>query len=457
MSASAELVDMCRAHLDLLRGAFGEVSSIVYLTLGVDADSAPILVPIAQVPESSEFNDFLNPMGKQGALPASKMPLDALSRGELAGVEPLNPDIGAERLVLPLMHQEIVMGVLVTLRSDRPWQASEQKYLQTVSASLAAGCFLDRQNQWLRQRLNTKQTLQGEQSEIFHNLLHQFRNPLTAIGTFGKLMLRRLSQDDPNYRLADGIVRESQHLKDLVTDFDAAVEIGDTDMAQEVSPPLLPDGTNPDHKPLLPALGRALTLTPQSLGDVLQPLIMVTVAAADERHRQFWHSPIKQFSKTLVIIDAQALQEVIANLLDNAFKYAPPQTWVWLLGGVSKGNYVGIVIGDNGPGIPPEDQVHLFERHYRGIQTQGTITGTGLGLAIAKNLMTQMGGSIDLISPVWPTNWGMKWDQEWGEKEKNVLPPWLPTPLHQYLLPGDQGTAFIVWLPTMAAQTSLSS
>ncbi|MEM7062077.1 MAG: ATP-binding protein [Cyanobacteria bacterium P01_B01_bin.77] len=452
MSASAELVDMCRAHLDLLRGAFGEVSSVIYLTLGVDADSAPILVPIAQVPESSEFNDFLNPMGKQGALPASQMPLDVLSPGELVEVEPF-PEIGAERLVLPLMHQEIVMGVLVTLRSDRPWQASEQQYLQTVSASLAAGCFLDRQNQWLRQRLNTKRTLQGEQSEIFHNLLHQFRNPLTAIGTFGKLMLRRLSQDDPNYRLADGIVRESQHLKELVTDFDAAVEIGDTDMAQEVSLPLLSDGTDPEQKPLLPALGRTLVATPQSLGDVLHPLIMVTVAAAAERHRQFWHSPIEQFFEELVIIDAQALQEVIANLLDNAFKYAPPQTWVWLLGGLRKDNHVGIVIGDNGPGIPPEDQGHLFERHYRGIQTQGSIAGTGLGLAIAKNLMTQMGGSIDLISPVWPP----AWEKKWGEEDKKAVPPWLPAPLHQYLSPSDKGTVFIVWLPTMAAQTSLSS
>lgn len=454
MSASAELVDICRAHLDLLRGVLGDVSSAIYLTLGVDADSAPILVPIAQVPESSEFNDFLNPVVKQGALPASQITLDVLSSGELAGVEPLSPDVGAERLVLPLIHQEIVMGVLVALRSDRPWQASEQQYLQTVTASLAAGCFLDRQNQWLRQRLNTKQTLQGEQSEIFHNLLHQFRNPLTAIGTFGKLMLRRLAQDDPNYRLADGIVRESQHLKELVTDFDAAVEIGDTDMAQEGSPPLLLDGAISGQKPLLPALGRTLASTPQSLGEVLHPLIMVTVAAAAERHRQFWHSPIEQFSEEWVAIDAQALQEVIANLLDNAFKYAPPRTWVWLLGGLSKDSYVGIVIGDNGPGIPCEDQPHLFERHYRGIQSQGTIAGTGLGLAIAKNLITQMGGSIDLISPVWPIDWGQKGGEAPGD-EQIALPPWLPVPLSQYLSPGNGGTAFIVWLPTMAAQSSL--
>ncbi len=432
MPASAELVDLCQAHLELLRRTFGEVSSVIYLTLGVDQESEPILVPVAQVPKSSDCQNLLDLTSQPIALPPSA--INSLSSGELTGVERPNPDIGVERLVIPLMHQEIVMGVLVMLRSDRPWQASEQQYLQTVSTGLAAGCFLDRQNQWLRQRLKTKQTLQGEQSEVFHNLLHQFRNPLTAIGTFGKLMLRRLSQDDPNYRLADGIVRESQHLKELVIDFDAAVDIGDADIAQEVNPPLLPDGNEDVPKPLLPALGRSLEPGPQFLGDVLQPLIMVTVAAASERNRQFWHSPIEIFSEKRVAVDAQALQEVIANLLDNAFKYAPPQAWVWLIGGLSKEGYLGIVVGDSGPGIPMEDQGHLFERHYRGIQAQGTIVGTGLGLAIAKDLVTQMGGTIELVSPIW--------------LQASAL-PWVPEPLEQCLSSDNQGTVFIVWLPVM--------
>ena len=434
MPASAELVDLCQAHLELLHRTFGEISSIVYLTLGMDQKSEPVLIPIARFPEADDFKDLLGPTSQQSALPPSE--IDLLSSGELAGIKPSNSELGLERLVLPLMHQEIVMGVLVTMRSDRPWQTSEQLYLLTISTRLAAGCFLDRQNQWLRQRLKTKQALQGEQSDVFHNLLHQFRNPLTAIGTFGKLMLRRLAQDDPNYQFADGIVRESQRLKELVTDFDAAVEIGDVDIAQEVTSPLIPPETTDiiAQKPLLPALGRSLVTTPQYLENVLQPLITVTVAAASERHRRFWHSSLDSFSDRLVVVDAQALQEVIANLLDNAFKYAPSHAWVWLLGGLTKDNYVGVVVGDSGPGIPSEDQPHLFERHYRGVQSQGTIIGTGLGLAIAKNLVTQMGGTIELISPIWV---------------QETPSPWLPTFLQEDLSFIDNGTAFIVWLPTV--------
>ncbi|HBY80405.1 MAG TPA: hypothetical protein DEG47_26095, partial [Cyanobacteria bacterium UBA11148] len=44
---------------------------------------------------------------------------------------------------------------------------------------------------------------------------------------------------------------------------------------------------------------------------------------------------------------------------------------------------MGIAICDTGPGIPPEDLEHLFERHYRGVQAGTSIPGTGLGLAIA--------------------------------------------------------------------------
>ncbi|MGD1853867.1 MAG: ATP-binding protein [Leptolyngbyaceae cyanobacterium] len=435
MPASAELVDLCQAHLELLRRTFGEISSVVYLTLGVEPGAEPILLPIARVPESDDPNELLNLTIQRDALPAAATGADAVSSSEITDTQYSSPEIDSsmDRLVVPLIHQDIVMGVLVILRSDRPWQASEQQYLQTMSVSLAAGCFLDQQNQWLQQRLKNKQSLQGEQSEIFHNLLHQFRNPLTAIGTFGKLMLRRLSQEDPNYRLADGIVRESQRLKELVTDFDAAVDIGDADIAQTVTPPLLPGSISATSKPLLPALGRSLEPVPQLLSTVLEPLITVTVAAASERRRQFWHSPLESFSQKLVVVDAQALQEVVANSLDNAFKYAPPQAWVWLMEGLNREQHLGLVIGDSGPGIPHEDQTRLFERHYRGVQAQGTIAGTGLGLAIAKDLLLQMGGTIELVSPL-------------GSVKHQ--PPWIPVPLCKYLTAAEcRGTAFILWLP----------
>ena len=101
--------------------------------------------------------------------------------------------------------------------------------------------------------------------------------------------------------------------------------------------------------------------------------------------------------------NARALREVLSNLIDNAIKYAPPGGTVQIAVGLERtdatGTWQGIAIGDTGYGIPEADRDRIFERHYRGIQERGHIPGTGLGLAIVKELVEQMHGKIELISP----------------------------------------------------------
>ncbi len=105
----------------------------------------------------------------------------------------------------------------------------------------------------------------------------------------------------------------------------------------------------------------------------------------------------------LVTTNSKALTEVLNNLIDNAIKYTPQGGKVSIAIEKqqldSKFKSLGIVIKDTGYGIPPEDQNHIFERHYRGVQAEGDIDGTGLGLAIAKELIEQIQGEIKLVSP----------------------------------------------------------
>ena len=53
-------------------------------------------------------------------------------------------------------------------------------------------------------------------------------------------------------------------------------------------------------------------------------------------------------------------------------------------------------VGDDGPGIPPEDRKHLFQRFYRA--AGGKASGSGLGLAIASELASLLSGSIEVSS-----------------------------------------------------------
>jgi signal transduction histidine kinase len=69
---------------------------------------------------------------------------------------------------------------------------------------------LDQRREWFEQQLSQQQRLQAKQRDLLDNLLHQFRNPLTALRTFGKLLLKRLTLGDSNRAVADNIVRESE-------------------------------------------------------------------------------------------------------------------------------------------------------------------------------------------------------------------------------------------------------
>ena len=83
---------------------------------------------------------------------------------------------------------------------------------------------------------------------------------------------------------------------------------------------------------------------------------------------------------TLVLGDAQALEQVLLNLVENAVKYTP-HGGTLLVRASSSERRVRIEIQDNGPGVPPEHRARLFERFYRVDPGRSKeMGGTGLGL-----------------------------------------------------------------------------
>ena len=91
--------------------------------------------------------------------------------------------------------------------------------------------------------------------------------------------------------------------------------------------------------------------------------------------------------------DAVLLEQVVANILDNAAKYAPPGTPVTVSARQAGGDVV-LSIADEGPGIPEADRAHVFDMFFRVRAGDGQPGGTGLGLSIAKGIVDAHGGSI---------------------------------------------------------------
>ncbi len=99
-----------------------------------------------------------------------------------------------------------------------------------------------------------------------------------------------------------------------------------------------------------------------------------------------------------VAVDRQRIERVIENLITNALKYSPPDTPVVVQCRRSEGEVVISVI-DQGVGIPPEHQAHLFERFYRA-GAGAKVEGLGLGLYISRLIVEAHGGRIWVESQV---------------------------------------------------------
>jgi PAS domain S-box-containing protein len=101
----------------------------------------------------------------------------------------------------------------------------------------------------------------------------------------------------------------------------------------------------------------------------------------------------------LVRADRLRLQQIVLNLLSNAIKYNRPQGWVRLSCSVSRvGAQARLDVADSGPGLAPEQLVHLFEPFNRLGREHSGVDGTGIGLALSRTLADMMGGSIEVHS-----------------------------------------------------------
>ena len=94
--------------------------------------------------------------------------------------------------------------------------------------------------------------------------------------------------------------------------------------------------------------------------------------------------------------DRGRLRQVFANILDNAVKYTPSGGRVSVEASEKEGQAV-IGVSDTGPGIPPEELPHIWDRLYRGDKSRSQ-PGLGLGLSLVRAVLKAHGGSVEASS-----------------------------------------------------------
>lgn len=218
-------------------------------------------------------------------------------------------------------------------------------------------------NQMARQVKLSEQRLRYFVADVSH----QLRNPLTSIRGFARAILDGTAKD-PATRLRAAQVIEDES-KRMMRQVDELLELsrmqsGQIQMVRETI----------DIKELLEHCQEIFTIRAEEKNLLLRTEI----------------EPLMP-----VVGDMDRLEQVFSNLLDNALKNSPTGGKVRIIGRKTGTDSVQIIIADSGPGIPPEQLPHVFERFY---QASGVRTGAGLGLAIAKEIVLAHGGKIEASS-----------------------------------------------------------
>ena len=210
-------------------------------------------------------------------------------------------------------------------------------------------------------------------SDFLANMSHELRTPLNSL-----LILSKLLGDNPNGNLSDDQVKYAQTIQssgnDLLTLINDILDLSKIEAGHIQM--------RPENVPL-----QRLTADLQQL---FQPV-------ADERKLDF-QIDLAASCPTIVETDRQRLEQILKNLLSNAFKFT--ETGGVRLAITPTGNdNLAFAVTDSGIGIAPEQQEGIFEA-FR--QADGTISrkygGTGLGLSISRELARLLGGAISLKS-----------------------------------------------------------
>ena len=285
------------------------------------------------------------------------------------GREPMMPGGGPEfaqaRWLLRVRHHSGSLDALV-----------DQTRVRNLAVSAGILLLILATTGILVQVSRRSQQLANLQMSFVTNVSHELRTPLTVIRTAAFNLRGRLaSRPDQVERYGSLIQAESERLEALVE--------------------------------------QVLRFASASAGKIIRDCEPVAVESLIEQglrsSRACFSSQNYQIESSidpdlpLVLADEVALRQALQNLFDNAIKYGTEgSNWIGVSAAAvssADGPAVEIRVKDRGPGIPADEQRHIFDPFYRGRKAvQDQVHGTGLGLNLVKKIVEAHGGTIRVVS-----------------------------------------------------------
>ncbi len=223
---------------------------------------------------------------------------------------------------------------------------------------------------YVRRRLGTTEAEKTRYQQAIHFVTHEMRTPLTAIQGSSELINRYPAMPEAKRKqINDLIVSESHRLGRMIEVFLNVERLSAGDMQLKHDEFRLLDLVDS-------CVGRARPLAERKQ-------ITVSVEAL----------PYED-----ICGDRELMEYAFYNLLTNAIKYSPSETRVRVFGARENGR-LRISVEDQGIGMDQKEVRRVFEKFYRTRRAeQSGEAGTGIGLSIVEQIVTQHGGSIDVVS-----------------------------------------------------------
>jgi two-component system sensor histidine kinase KdpD len=273
---------------------------------------------------------------------------------------------GAKRLFLPMRTGRGAIGV-VGIDSDKPGPLLTPDQRRLLDALIDQSALAIERVHLVEDMDKVKRTVETDRlrTALLTSISHDLKTPLASVlGSAGAL--RDLSAKLTDAEKADllaTIIDESERLNRFIANL--------LDMTKLESGAVIPNTSPQDVREIV---GSALRRANKILSEHRVELEL----AAD---------------LPMLELDAVLFEQALFNLLDNAAKYAPPDTTIRILSW-HDGAFVYLQVLDEGSGIPPSDLEHIFDKFYRAQKADRVRAGTGLGLAISRGFVEAMHGTI---------------------------------------------------------------
>ncbi|HUI13244.1 MAG TPA: sensor histidine kinase KdpD [Xanthobacteraceae bacterium] len=273
---------------------------------------------------------------------------------------------GAKRLFLPMHTGRGAIGVM-GIDSDKPGPLLTPDQRRLLDALADQGALAIERVRLVEEMDRVERNAETERlrSALLTSISHDLKTPLAAVlGSAGTLrdLAEKLSTSE-KAELLGTIIDESERLNRFIANL--------LDMTKLESGAISPNVALHD------------------LGEIVGSALRRASRILSRHEIELDLAP----DLPMLELDAVLFEQVLFNILDNAAKYAPPQTTIRIQAWRS-GNAVCLRVLDEGSGIPPADLEHIFDKFYRAQKTDQVRAGTGLGLAISRGFVEAMHGTI---------------------------------------------------------------